>query len=133
MLQVRQRQTQCPDLAEVQHGFFGVRPERAVTHSARCCGTIAARLKLCRSNMTSSKPRCSARYDLKQLFIGGEGTLGVVTGVALLAAPKWASVNVVYLAVPSWEAAQKVPPLAALHRAARVCELARCPGHHSGG
>ena len=30
--------------------------------------------------------------------------------MSLFCAPKWASVNVAYLAVPSWEAAQKVPP-----------------------
>jgi D-2-hydroxyglutarate dehydrogenase len=44
-------------------------------------------------------------YDLKQLFIGSEGTLGIVTQVALLCPPKPQAVNVAYLACPSFHAA----------------------------
>ncbi|KAG7670602.1 hypothetical protein Ndes2526A_g00376 [Nannochloris sp. 'desiccata'] len=44
-------------------------------------------------------------YDLKQLFIGSEGTLGIITQVALLCPPKPQAVNVAYLACPSFAAA----------------------------
>lgn len=41
-------------------------------------------------------------YDLKQLMIGGEGTLGVITRVALACPPLSAAVHVTLLKVPSW-------------------------------
>ncbi|EFN52862.1 hypothetical protein CHLNCDRAFT_26350 [Chlorella variabilis] len=47
-------------------------------------------------------------YDLKQLFIGSEGTLGLITAVAIHCPPRPSAVNVCYLAVPSFEAAQQV-------------------------
>ena len=49
-----------------------------------------------------------AGYDLKQLFIGSEGTLGVVTAVSLLCPPRSSSVHVCYLAVPDFATTQKV-------------------------
>ena len=50
--------------------------------------------------------------DLKQLFIGAEGTLGVVTAVAIAAPPRPNAVNVAFLGVKSWAAV-----LATLRRA----------------
>ena len=47
-------------------------------------------------------------YDLKQIFIGAEGTLGVVTGVSILAPVMPAATNAVVLALSSFD---KVVPL----------------------
>ena len=57
--------------------------------------------------------------DLKQLFIGAEGTLGIVTGVAIKLLPKPEHVETALLALPSVEAAM------ALYRRARrdCCDL----------
>lgn len=49
-------------------------------------------------------------YDLKQLFIGGEGSLGVVTAAALRLTPAWRQIETAWLAVESPAAA-----LALLH------------------
>ncbi|XP_034063258.1 D-2-hydroxyglutarate dehydrogenase, mitochondrial isoform X2 [Gymnodraco acuticeps] len=42
-------------------------------------------------------------YDLKQLFIGSEGTLGVITSVSILCPRKPKSVNVVFLGCETFE------------------------------
>lgn len=58
-------------------------------------GTILDQLSTLRKDNTG--------YDLKQLFIGAEGTLGVVTGVSILAAPAPNSSNNVILALPKFD------------------------------
>jgi FAD/FMN-containing dehydrogenase len=41
-------------------------------------------------------------YDLKQLFIGAEGSLGIVTGVSILTQPTPLATSNVVLALPSF-------------------------------
>lgn len=51
-------------------------------------------------------------YDLKQLFIGAEGTLGVVTKVSILAPRKPKSIHVAFVGVNSYEDVLKTMQLA---------------------
>lgn len=46
-------------------------------------------------------------YDLKQLFIGSEGTLGVITAVSIVCPPRPKASNVAFFALDSYEAVQK--------------------------
>ena len=62
-------------------------------------GTILDDLSKLRKNNTG--------YDLKQLFIGGEGTIGVITGVSIHCPQRSPAVNVAYLGLPSYEHVQK--------------------------
>ncbi|MDX8451635.1 FAD-binding oxidoreductase [Mesorhizobium sp. VK9D] len=55
-------------------------------------------------------------YDLKQLFIGSEGTLGIITGVEVKLFPKPARAETAYFGLTSFEAA-----VALFNRARRDC------------
>ncbi|PVH91356.1 hypothetical protein DM02DRAFT_664085 [Periconia macrospinosa] len=46
-------------------------------------------------------------YDLKQLFIGGEGTLGIVTAISIICPQRPQAVNVAYFGLESYDHAQK--------------------------
>ncbi|KAL4064964.1 hypothetical protein V8B97DRAFT_2010636 [Scleroderma yunnanense] len=58
-------------------------------------GTILDQLSTLRKDNTG--------YDLKQLFIGAEGTLGVVTGVSIITPPAPQATNNVFLALPHFD------------------------------
>lgn len=47
-------------------------------------------------------------FDLKQLFIGSEGTIGLITGVSIITPRRPSAFNVAVFAVDSFEAVQKV-------------------------
>ncbi|KAJ7169691.1 FAD-binding domain-containing protein [Mycena filopes] len=61
-------------------------------------GTILDQLTSLRKDNTG--------YDLKQLFIGAEGTLGIITGVSILTPPSPQASNNVILALPHFDNVQ---------------------------
>lgn len=62
-------------------------------------GTIVNDLGKLRKNNTG--------YDLKQLFIGGEGTIGIITAVSILCPQRSPAVNVAYFGLSSYEKVQE--------------------------
>lgn len=62
-------------------------------------GTIVDSLSTLRKNNTG--------YDLKQLFIGSEGTIGLVTAISIQCPPRPKAVNVAYFGVESYEQLQR--------------------------
>ncbi|KAG8858407.1 hypothetical protein FRB96_005292 [Tulasnella sp. 330] len=59
-------------------------------------------------NQLSTIRKDNTGYDLKQLFIGAEGTLGIVTGVSILTPAMPQSSQNLLLALPSYEAVPAV-------------------------
>jgi FAD/FMN-containing dehydrogenase len=74
-------------------------------------------------DMLRSLRKDNTGYDLKSLFIGAEGTLGVITAATLKLFPKVAGRATACLAIPSLEAAVQ---LLALLRAASADRLTAC-------
>ena len=62
-------------------------------------GTIVDALSTLRKNNTG--------YDLKQLFIGSEGTLAIVTGVSILCPSRPKAMNVAYFGLESYDHARR--------------------------
>lgn len=62
-------------------------------------GTVLDDLSKLRKNNTG--------YDLKQLFIGGEGTIGIITKVSIICPRRSPAVNVAYFGLESYEHVQK--------------------------
>lgn len=62
-------------------------------------GTIMNDLSKLRKNNTG--------YDIKQLFIGGEGTIGIITGVSVICPQKPKAVNVAFFGLESFEKVQQ--------------------------
>ena len=61
-------------------------------------GTIVDDLSKLRKNNTG--------YDIKQLFIGGEGTIGIITGVSIQCPQRSPAINVAYFGLESFEKVQ---------------------------
>lgn len=49
-------------------------------------------------DMLGTLRKNNTRYDLKNLFIGSEGSLGIITKVSILIPPKLSSVNLAFFA-----------------------------------
>ncbi|KAB8292167.1 hypothetical protein EYC80_007910 [Monilinia laxa] len=62
-------------------------------------GTIVDDLSKLRKNNTG--------YDLKQLFIGGEGTIGIITGVSIICPQRSNAINVAFFGLESFEKVQE--------------------------
>lgn len=63
-------------------------------------GQIVSNINSLRKNNTG--------YDLKQLFIGAEGTIGVITGVSILSAPKPEAFNAVFMGISNFDLVQEL-------------------------
>ncbi|ETO13538.1 hypothetical protein RFI_23834 [Reticulomyxa filosa] len=63
-------------------------------------------------NLQSNNIKDNTGYDLKHLFIGSEGTLGVITKASVLCMKEPTSYNLLFLALPSFANALKVKLLA---------------------
>jgi FAD/FMN-containing dehydrogenase len=59
-------------------------------------------------NLLNSLRKDNTGYDLKQLFIGSEGSLGMITGVSLLAPVRPRAFHVAVVGVSSFEDVQKI-------------------------
>ena len=62
-------------------------------------GTIVDDLSKLRKNNTG--------YDLKQLFIGAEGTIGIITAISILCPQRSQAVNVAYIGLESYDQVKK--------------------------
>jgi (R)-2-hydroxyglutarate---pyruvate transhydrogenase len=62
-------------------------------------GTVMDDLCTLRKNNTG--------YDLKQLFIGGEGTIGIITGLSIICPQRPKAINVAFFGLESFEKAQR--------------------------
>ncbi|KAF2220625.1 hypothetical protein BDZ85DRAFT_275655 [Elsinoe ampelina] len=62
-------------------------------------GTIVDDLSKLRKNNTG--------YDLKHLFIGGEGTIGVITAISILCPQRSEAINVAYFGLSSYDKVQR--------------------------
>lgn len=62
-------------------------------------GTVVDDLSTLRKNNTG--------YDLKQLFIGSEGTIGIITAISIQCPRRSPAINVAYFGLESYEHAQK--------------------------
>ncbi|KAI8332370.1 hypothetical protein BC941DRAFT_436462 [Chlamydoabsidia padenii] len=58
-------------------------------------------------DLSTSLRKDNTGYDLKQLFIGAEGTLGIVTGIALLTPKRSQAINVAMIALESFDQVQQ--------------------------
>ncbi|RSH81472.1 hypothetical protein EHS25_006829 [Saitozyma podzolica] len=59
-------------------------------------------------NGLSTLRKDNTGFDLKQLFIGSEGTIGVITAISILCPRRPTAMNVAVFSLPSYEAVQKV-------------------------
>ena len=62
-------------------------------------GTVVDDLNKLRKNNT--------KYDLKQLFISGEGTIGIVTAISIICLQRSPAVNIAYFELESYKKAQQ--------------------------
>ena len=65
-------------------------------------------MKICVKVFESLIRKDNTGYDLKQLFLGSEGTLGIITRASILCAPLPNSVNVAYVSLESFDHVREV-------------------------